>query len=105
MVRQHQEAAQAIRRSPAEWQEIKEAVLADELTALLGKLNKQRADLLREGKSVPWKLALAAALKAKTMATNRWLGEHLHMGNLHEVSRKVSAWSAAPDAGLMKKLQ
>ena len=45
-------------------------------------------------------LALAAALKARTTATNRWLGAALHLGSLHEVSRKVAAWTrkAAEDA-------
>jgi len=36
--------------------------------------------------------------------TNRWLATNLHMGNLHEVSRKVSAWARQPDAKLLKKL-
>ncbi len=50
-------------------------------------------------------LALAAALKARTVATNRWLSEHLHMGKLHEVSRKVTAWIEAPDVALSRKLR
>lgn len=105
LVIEHQEAAKAIKQTQSEWQNLRKAILEDVLTEMLGKLNKQRGDLLREGKSVPWKLALAAAMKAKTVATNRWLGEQLHMGNMHEVSRKVSAWSAEPDARLMEKLQ
>ena len=36
-------------------------------------------------------------------ATNRWLATTLHMGNLHEVSRKVNAWARQPDAALQKK--
>lgn len=105
LVTEHEEAAKAIKQNQSEWQELKHAMADDVLTDLLGKLNKQRSDLLREGKSVPWKLALAAAMKAKTVASNRWLAEHLHMGNMYEVSRKVSAWSVQPDAMLMKKLQ
>jgi hypothetical protein len=31
-------------------------------------------------------------LKAQTTVTNRWLAETLHLGNMYEVSRKVSAW-------------
>jgi putative transposase len=105
LVVEHKEAAAAIKQNQSEWQELKQAMLEDALTQLLGKVNKQRSDLLREGKSVPWKLALAAAMKAQTVATNRWLGEHLHMGNMHEVSRKVSAWSNQPDTALVKKRQ
>lgn len=105
LVAEHKEAARAIKQNQTEWREIKEAMLEDVLTDLLAKLGKQRGDLKREGKSVPWKLALAAAMKARTVATNRWLSEQLHMGNLHEVSRKVSAWTAAPDVTLSKKLR
>jgi len=28
----------------------------------------------------------------------------MHMGNLHEVSRKVSAWTRQPDLSLQRKL-
>lgn len=105
LVVEHKEAVATLKQNQAEWQELKHAMLEDALTHLLVKLNKERGDLIREGKSVPWKLALAAAMKTRTVATNRWLGEQLHMGNLHEVSRKVSAWTAAPDAALNKKLQ
>ena len=51
-----------------------------------------RADLATAGKSTNWKLAIGATLKAQTTATNRWLAAGLHLGNLHEVSRKLSAW-------------
>lgn len=105
LIADHKEAAAAIKQNQSEWQEINHAMLEDVLTELLAKLNKQRGDLKREGKSVPWKLAIAAAMKARTVVTNRWLSEQLHMGNLHEVSRKVSTWINAPDAALNRKLQ
>jgi len=105
LVADHKEAAAAIKQNQSEWQELRDAMLEDVLTELLAKLNKQRGDLKREGKSVPWKLALATAMKAQTVVTNRWLSEHLHMGNLHEVSRKVSIWAKAPDVTLSRKLQ
>jgi hypothetical protein len=40
---------------------------------------------------------MAAALKERTTVTNRWLSETLHLGNKHEVSRKVSARSREQD--------
>jgi hypothetical protein len=43
-------------------------------------------------------------MKTRTTATNRWLGEHLHMGGLHEVSRLASAWLRAPEPALEKRL-
>ena len=75
------------------------------LTALLERLDRTREDLVREGKSAPWKLALASAMKSRTTVTNRWLGASLYMCSLHEVSRKVSAWARNPDTALTKKLK
>ena len=37
---------------------------------------------------------------AQVGGRHRWLGMALQLGNLHEVSRKVAAWSRAPDAAL-----
>ncbi len=48
--------------------------------------------------------AAVAALKARTTVTNRWLGTNLQLGNLHEVSRKVAAWTRESDPVLTKKL-
>jgi putative transposase len=84
--------------------QVSEALWQDELDTLLRKLRRKTEDLATHGKSEPWKLALAAALKARTTVTNRWLAATLHMGNLHEVSRKVAAWSRSPDPALIKRL-
>jgi hypothetical protein len=59
----------------------------------------------QEGKSVPGKRAIAAALKQETTTTNRWLGENLRFGNLYELNRKVGAWLRDPDRERVKKLQ
>jgi hypothetical protein len=75
------------------------------LLALLRKLRRGESELAMAEKSADWKLALAAELKERTTVTNRWLATTLHMGNLHEVSRKVAAWSRQPDPSLKKKLQ
>jgi len=40
-------------------------------------------------KSADWKVAIAAALKLKTQASNRWLCEQLHMGTPVAVSHLV----------------
>jgi putative transposase len=65
------------------------------LMELLAQFGRTTDDLRRDPKSAPWKIALAAALKQRTHATNRWLGERLHAGSLHQVSRKVTAWQRA----------
>jgi putative transposase len=82
----------------------REALWQETAEALLGKLRRTPAELAAAGKSAGWKLALAAALKARTTVTNRWLGAHLHLGNLHEVSRKTAAWLRQPDPALAAKL-
>lgn len=93
------------RRLAAEMREASEALWQEELNKLLRKLRRRREDLAATGKSEEWKLALASALKERATVTNRWLATTLHMGNLHEVSRKVSAWMRQPDAALTAKLK
>jgi hypothetical protein len=62
------------------------------LAKLLGQQGRTARELAAERKSAEWKVALAATMKARTTATNRWLGANLHMGGLHEVSRQASTW-------------
>lgn len=104
LVKEHRHAAVALQRGDAESQEVAESLRQEALDRALKQVGKKREDLLREGKSAPWKLAIASALKKRTTATNRWLGENLRMGTLHEVSRKVSAWEREPDDALARKL-
>ena len=70
----------------------------------LGRLGYRPDQIATSGKSVAWKIAIAAMLKARPTVTNRWLARHLAMGNLYEVSRKVAAWSRRPDPILLRKL-
>ena len=104
LVLEHREAAAALERGDRENEELAEAVRQDALAAALRRLGKSRADLIRDGKSEPWKVALASALKWRTTVTNRWLGENLKLGTLHEVSRKIGLWKKRPDATLDRKL-
>ncbi len=91
LVVEHREAAAALKRGDAELVDLAEAMRQDALAAALRKAGKKREDLVRDGKSVPWKVELAAELRTTTTATNRWLGENLNLGALHEVSRKLNA--------------
>ena len=104
LIKEHREASAVLKQTAAESHELRRALWADELTRLLGCVGRQRTDLIREGKSVSWKLAVAAALKERTTVTNGWLSETLRMGNRFEVSRKVSRWSRSPDRDLAKKV-
>lgn len=76
-----------------------------EVEKMLTTLGYSPEDLKLAGRSADWKVALAAALKTRTTVTNRWMSEHLNLGNLHEVSRKVNAWLRQPDQRLSRKLK
>jgi REP element-mobilizing transposase RayT len=104
MVKEHAQAAAALSRGDRVMEVIAEGTLQDELARWLRKVGQTREAIASEGKSAPWKLAVAAAMKAHTTATNRWLAENLAMGNLHEVSRKVQAWSRSPDPKLARAI-
>jgi putative transposase len=58
----------------------------------LRRAGRKEQELSHAAKSAGWKVELAAAMKDRTTATNRWLREALHMGGLHAVSRLVNAW-------------
>jgi putative transposase len=92
MVKEHAELIGQGRRMAAELQVTREAEWQEALDALLAKQGRTEKELAEDRKSAGWKVALAATMKARTTATNRWLGEKLRMGGLHEVSRRVSAW-------------
>jgi hypothetical protein len=82
-----------------------EAIWQTWVDKLLRRLKRRSQDLIDTPKSADWKRAIALVMKAKTPATHRWLGETLHMGSLHEVSRQVSAWARKPDEKLLRKLR
>ncbi|MGH8018219.1 MAG: transposase [Opitutaceae bacterium] len=105
LAQEHAVAAAHVPEVQADLAKAREATWEEFLDRMLKRLGKSRADLANEGKSVEWKLAISAALKTHATVTNRWLAETLHMGNMHEVSRKVSAWSRRPATSLSKKLQ
>jgi len=60
--------------------------------------------MLRPPRRPPLALLLPSHRVTSTTATNRWLATTLNKGNLHKVSRKVSAWQRQPDDKLNKKL-
>jgi putative transposase len=105
LIEEHAELAGQGGRLVAEIREASEAIWQSTLRQLLGRLGRTEAELAGSGKSAGWKIAVAAALKARTTVTNRWLGTSLHLGNLYEVSRKVAAWTRDPDLTLAKKLR
>ena len=96
LVNEHQNAAASLERGERDLAETRLAQLDERLEQLLTAVGKARADLRCERKSVPWKVAIAAEMKATTTATNDWLAESLVMGSPYMVSRLASACRALP---------
>ena len=65
------------------------------LKQLLAYHGKSRSDMLSEKKSAPWKVMIAHYMKKNTLVSNKWLGEHLHMGRPQGVSQYVAAFEKA----------
>ncbi len=72
--------------------------------ALLTSLGRTRQDALSARKSASWKLAIAAAMKLRGAATNRWLTGYLGLGAINEASRNIAAWQRTPDPDLTEWL-
>lgn len=89
----HRELAGHGLRLAADAQLLHESEWSECLGRELARLGRRPEELSTAGKSAPWKLTLAVNLKSQTTVTNHWLSTHLHLGALHEVSRKVSAWA------------
>lgn len=92
LINEHKEAEAKIDLNDREMAEVREMVLRERLEELLRRVGKTEGDVAADRKSVPWKLAVAAAMKWGTTVSNRWLAENLQMGSLPELSRQVNAW-------------
>ena len=52
-------------------------------------LGKTKRDVREDKKSADWKLALGAWVKSCNAAPNRWLAEHLNIGNSQNASKRM----------------
>jgi len=55
-------------------------------------LGREKEEVAHGRKSAPWKLALAAWLKARTQATNRWLSVKLNLGVPTSISHNLTRY-------------
>jgi REP element-mobilizing transposase RayT len=104
IAREHRGLVGRGRKTAARRQVTLETAWQECLKALLRKLRRKSTDFATTGKSEEWKLAIASVMKSQTTATNRWLSATMHLGNMYEASRKVSAWTRQPDVALLRKL-
>jgi REP element-mobilizing transposase RayT len=70
--------------------ELKHLQWAKVLGELLVESKKTAADIAEAKKGVPWKIAVAAALRRKTTATNSWIARELNMGAASSVRQYLS---------------
>src|SRR5271165_2056061 len=64
-----------------------EAGEADELA-----VQRTSVEACKSRKSADWKLAVAAWIKSRTQASNRWLTEHLDLGTPAALSRNLTTY-------------
>ncbi len=87
LLQQHQKASAARSWQAPDTREEREARWSTALAALLGEVpDSQRGD---HRKSAPWKVVIAAQLKATTDVSNAWLAEKLAMGSPIYVSKHI----------------
>ena len=70
--------------------EVRETQWSAALGRALEALRRTPADTLSSRKSAEWKLAIAAWMKTRTQASNRWLTENLHLGTPAALSRNLT---------------
>jgi hypothetical protein len=87
LLKQHLQASEAHSWKNPETREKREGRWSEALAPLLESISdSERAD---RRKSAPWKVAIAAQLKATTDVSNAWLAEKLTMGSPIYVSKHV----------------
>jgi REP element-mobilizing transposase RayT len=76
-------------RQESSTREARELLWTEALQAAMVALSKTAADVERDIKSAPWKVAIATQLKSTSTVSNVWLAERLRMGAPDGVSRYV----------------
>lgn len=94
----HKHLEAAIEKNESGPREIAQELWAERIAAYLTALKKTARDVRGDAKGAPWKVAVAAAMKAATTASNPWLAQRLNMGSPFRLSRLVSQCRADPAA-------
>jgi putative transposase len=81
----------------ADLHQINEELWSDRLAVYLTAMKKAASDVQTEPKGAAWKVAVAAAMKQTTTASNPWLAAHLNMGSPFRLSRLVSVCRQRPN--------
>lgn len=84
------ELREVVRRTQVEAKEVRESQWESALERTIRALPMKVLMRTNQTKSANWKIAVAALMKRRHMATNPWLARHLKMGSPFAVSRYVS---------------
>jgi REP element-mobilizing transposase RayT len=98
LLKEHSEWVAARRRGEAGPRELARELWEERLAAHLKAVRKSAEDARVESKGAPWKVAVAAAMKSTTTASNPWLAQQLRMGSPFRLSRLASACQRNPAA-------
>lgn len=96
LLEQHDEWVAVRQRGDAGPRELAQKLWGERLASYLVAVEKSAEDIATEAKGVPWKVAVAAAMKVTTTASNPWLAQRLKMGSPYRLSRLASACQRNP---------
>jgi REP element-mobilizing transposase RayT len=89
LVKEHRAKLEHSGAKEASTREARELLWSEALNAAMARLGKTAADVERDKKAAPWKVAVAAHLKSASTVSNVWLAQQLRMGAPDGVSRYV----------------
>ena len=98
LLKEHRHLERAGEQREAGPREMSEELWRERLELYCDSLKKTPQNIADDAMGAPWKVAVAAAMKANTTASNPWLAQRLRMGSPFRLSRLVSACRADPKA-------
>jgi putative transposase len=96
LLKVHRHLESSLDRKEAGPGEISMELWEERLSLYLAALKKTGGDIAADAKGALWKVAVAAAMKSATTASNPWLARRLRMGSPFRLSRLVTACRVDP---------
>jgi REP element-mobilizing transposase RayT len=98
LLRVHGELASGAETPEAGPRELSRELWEERIGAYLAAVQKGATEIAGEAKGARWKVAVAAAMKAGTTASNPWLADRLRMGSPFRLCRLAGECRADPTA-------
>jgi REP element-mobilizing transposase RayT len=92
LIKEYKEQKPHLRMQEQELEEANELYWHEVTERCMKKLRKGPKDIVNDNKTAEWKLAIAAKLKEKTTAKNKWIVERLKMGATSALSHNVTVF-------------